>query len=62
MPWGSVAPGMGAGTRLRDGGAFPIPSPTGNRASADLEHLRRRRKRKVKARGQHCMTLPLLPG
>lgn len=60
MPWGSVAPGMGAGTGLRDGGAFPIPSPTGSRARAEPEHLRRRRQRKQRAQGQHCMTLLLL--
>lgn len=52
---------MAAGTGLRDGGAFPILS-LGSRARADLEHPRRRRRRKLKTPGQHCTALPLCPG
>lgn len=53
MCWGLVHParGLGSGHRAavpRAGDAFPVPFPTGNRARADLEHTRRR-KRKLKA-------------
>lgn len=56
MP-GLSAPCPAAGSGRRAGGAFPIPSPTGNRARADLEHGRRRR-RKLKAQGQRCLLSP----
>lgn len=59
--WGLPWPGKHPELTFRAwaGDAFPIPFPTGSRARADLEHLRRR-KRKLKARGQ-CCTDPCLP-
>lgn len=56
MRWGSA--GLGSGRRAtvpRAGSSFPIPPPTGNAASADMEHTRKRRGRKPMVRGRRCL-------